>query len=45
MINLDETIALVMNNPKFKKGLQFQKNLRYLTEVLLDLSDLTFVQN
>ena len=30
---------------ELKKGFQFQEILLYLTEVLWDISDLTFVQN
>ena len=42
---LDETIPSVMITSKYKKRLQYQPNLFYLTEVMLDISDLPFVQN
>ena len=38
-------MAFVMNKPKSKKGLQYQKNLPYLTEVQWAISDLSFVRN
>ena len=41
----DETIPVVMDKPKFKKELQYQKNLPFLAEVQWDISDLPFVQN
>ena len=38
-------MAFVMDKPKFKMGIQYPKNLPFLTEVQWDISDLPFVQN
>ena len=38
-------MPFVMENLKFNKELLYQMNLPYFTEVLLNISDTSFVQN
>ena len=42
---LHETMLFVLDKSTEKMGLQYQRNLHYLTEVQWDISDLPYIRN